>query len=214
MKNVTRRLALSGALAAAAVLGGCQMNMTTYEGADAGYLVASLAIDPGSSYSNIQFDFRSRDGKVDDYLFWVNDDAVLAPAADFHEGGAKGSIATVRLKPGQYEFHSFGVKAPGLGYEPRFTYSIQFTIESGKATYLGQFLALGIPKKGYFGGEVDGAPYFVVSNQQARDLGLAKKKTAEVASFGVISAVPDPAKIRVPYFQSAPLTKGATVDGR
>lgn len=209
---MAKRLAVIAVAVLALVLGGCQMNMTKYDGTDAGFLVASLAMDKDSSYYNIEFHFRSRDGAVDDYLFWVNDSATISPPADFHEGNAKGNIATVRLKPGQYEFYNFGIVAPDLTYGPRIAYSIPFTIQSGKATYLGQYLTLSIPKKGLFGSEIDGAPYFVISNQQPRDIELAKKKVPEISTFGVVSAVPDPARIGVPYFRSAPLPKGAVTE--
>jgi len=196
-----------GAVLLAVVLAAC-MNLKMYQGADAGYLVASLAMAHDSTYGNVQFDFRSRDGKVASYLFWVNDAAVIGPAADFHSADAKGGVATVRLAPGQYELYSFGVKGSDLEYAPRAAYSIPFTIESGKTTYLGQFLTLGLPRKGLFGNEILGAPYFVVSNQQARDMVLASAKVPELAPFPVIAAVPDPALVHVPYFQSAPLPKG------
>jgi len=196
-----------GAAALALVLGAC-MNLKMYEGADAGYLVASLAMGTDSTYGNVQFDFRNRDGSVDSYLFWVNDAAVLGPVADFHSANGKGGIATVRLKPGQYEFYSFGVKSSDLDYAPRAAYSVPFTIEGGKTTYVGEFLTLGLPRKGLFGNEISGAPYFVVSNQQARDIALASAKAPELARFPVIAAVPDPTSLHVPYFQPAPLPRG------
>lgn len=189
-------------------LSACTMNLTAYQGPDAGFLVTSLAVEPEYSYDNIQFDLRSRDGKVDEQLFWINDSAIVGGKADFHEANVKGGVATVRLKPGAYEFYSFGVKRGDRGYTPRFAYSVPFTIESGKSTYAGQFLTLGLPEEGMFGGEVLGAPYFVISNQQARDMAIAKTKTPELAALPVISSVADPEVLRVPYFQSAPLRKG------
>ncbi len=188
-------------------LAACQMNVSMYEGADAGYAVASIAVQTDSTYSNVQLDFRGVDGKADSYLFWVNDDAVAAPAADFKSGSEHGGIATLKLKPGRYEFYSFGVSAPGVGYTPRVAFSVPITIEAGKVAYLGQYLTLGLPKEGLFGGEVLGAPYFVVSNQQQRDLPLAAKRKPELAGLPVVTQVPDPATLGVPYFRSAPIPR-------
>lgn len=188
-------------------LGGCQMNVSMYEGPDAGYAVASIAVSKGSTYSNVQLDFRSQDGKSDSYLFWVNDEAVLAPAADFRSATEHGGVATMRLRPGQYEFYSFGVSAPGVGYTPRVAFSVPITIEPGKVTYLGQYLTLGLPKEGLFGGEILGAPYFVISNQQARDIPLAAKQTPAIGALPVVNRVPDPAKLGVPYFRSDPMPR-------
>ncbi len=188
-------------------LGACQMNVSMYDGPDAGYAVASIAVSKGSTYSNVQLDFRSRDGKSDSYLFWVNDEAVLAPAADFSSATEHGGVATLRLRPGQYEFYSFGVTAPDLGYTPRVAFSVPITIEPGKVTYLGQYLTLGLPKEGLFGGEILGAPYFVISDQQARDVPLAVRQTPALGALLVVNRVPDPAKLGVPYFRSTPMPR-------
>jgi hypothetical protein len=203
-------LRLLAAMLVTLALSGCAMNLKTYDGADAGYLVASLAMAPDAMYDNVEFDFRSRDGQVDERLFWVNDAALLSPAADFREADAKGAIATVRLKPGQYEFYSFGVKRGNRGYTPRIAYSISFTVESGKVTYVGQFLMRGVPERsGSLLGEtvIEGLPYFVVSNRQERDMALAKDKVPELDAFPVVTSIPDPAATRVPYFRSTPLAE-------
>ena len=204
-----RRANLAQLLAALTtlLLAACQMNVSMYNGPDAGYAVASIAVPIKSSYSNVQLDFRSLDGKSDSYLFWVNDDAVLAPTADFRSASEHGGIATMKLKPGRYEFYDFAVSAPGMGYQPRIAFSIPITIEPGKITYLGQYLTLGIPKEGLFGGEIEGAPYFVLSNQQARDIPLAAKDNPVLAGLPVINGVPNPATLGVPYFRSTPMPR-------
>jgi hypothetical protein len=185
----------------------CQMNVSMYDGPDAGYAVASIAVETRSTYMNVQLDFRSSDGKDDSYLFWVNDEAVLAPAADFRSAQEHGGVATLRLRPGRYEFYSFGVSAPGMGYQPRIAFSVPIVIEAGKVSYLGQYLTLGLPKEGLFGGEVQGAPYFVISNQQSRDIPLAAKHTPALAGLPVVTRVPNPATLGVPYFRSAPIPR-------
>jgi hypothetical protein len=186
-------------------LASCQMAVSMYEGPDAGFAVASIAVAPDSTYENVQFDFRDRDRNTDSYLFRVNNADLVSPETDFHTAGAKGGVATIRLRPGQYEFYSFAVQNDDRGYTPRFAYSIPFTIEPGKVTYLGQFLTLGVLKDGVFGAAVLGEPYFVISNQQTRDLTLATKKTPELVGASVISAVPNPTTLRAPYFRATAL---------
>lgn len=201
-----RSAQILAAVIAAFTLAACQMNVAMYEGADAGYAVASIAMEPDSYYLNVQHDFRGSDGKNDSYLFWINDDqAVLSPPADFRSAAEKGGVATVRMRPGQYELYSFGVKSPAKGYTPRFIYSIPFTVEAGKVTYLGQYLTLGHPEEGSFGTTILGEPYFVISNQQARDMAIAAKKTPALAGLPVTNSVPDPAALRLPYFRATPI---------
>ena len=129
------------------------------------------------------------------------------PPPTFARRQSTGGVATLRLRPGTYEFYRFAVSAPDMGYTPRLAFSIPIIIELGKVTYLGQYLTLGLPKEGLFGGEVLGTPYFVISNQQARDIALAAKQTPAIGTLPVISGAPDTAKLGVPYFRTAPLPR-------
>jgi len=168
------------AILAALALAACETGAQMHAGADAGYVVASLAKPPGSAYDSVSFAFRSADGDG-------------ASALTFTGGASSSAVAAARLAPGQYEFYSFNVKGAGRDYTPLFVYSIPFTVQSGKATYLGQYLALDNANE----------PYFVISNEQARDIAMAAKADASLAAAPVIGAVPNPGKL--PYFRKAPL---------
>ncbi|MDZ4866613.1 MAG: hypothetical protein SGI91_04775 [Alphaproteobacteria bacterium] len=171
-----RTAKIVAALIAAFALAACETGAQMYVGADAGFVVASIAKPPGSTYESVALAYRGQDGNSTGTL--------SAPMP---------SVAVARLSPGQYEFYSFDVKGPKKDYTPLFVYSIPFTVESGKVTYLGQYLTLDNANE----------PYFVISNEQARDMASAAKTNADLANLPTVTAVPNPGK--VPYFRKAPL---------
>lgn len=168
------------AAVAAVALTACETGAQMYAGADAGYVVASLAKPPGSAYDSVTLAYRRADGNGDGTL-------------NFSGGASSSAVAVARLAPGPYEFYTFNVKGTGRDYTPLFVYSIPFSVQTGKATYLGQYLALDNADE----------PYFVISNEQARDMALAAKADASLVGLPAIAAIPDPGKL--PYFRKAPL---------
>lgn len=177
MKLFKRVVVTVAALAIAA----CQTGVETSEGP--GYVVASFDKGQGVPYKKVALAYRGQD--VD-----------RAGALTVHTMSMPAVISTP-LPPGQYEFYSFTVTGPAKDHTPLFVYSIPFTIESGKATYVGSYLAL----------ENANEPYFVVSDQQTRD--AAEFTRAHATRIPPIPAMPVMAAVldlgKVPYFRKAPL---------
>jgi len=173
---VFRTAKIATALIAAFALAACETGGQIYARADVGFVVASIAKPPGSTYESVSLAYRAQDGNSTGTL--------SAPLP---------SVAVARLAPGRYEFYSFDVKGPKKDYTPLFVYSIPFTVESGKVTYLGQYLTLDNANE----------PYFVISNEQTRDMASAAKSNTDLATLPTITAVPNPDN--VPYFRKAPL---------
>jgi hypothetical protein len=160
----------------ALALGACETTVV----ADAGYVVASVAKPAGSPYDSVTLAYRGADGSGAEKLI-------------FSGGASSSAVAVAKLPPGQYELYSFNVKGPRKDYAPLFVFSIPFSVQSGTTTYLGQYLTLDNANE----------PYFVISNEQARDMTLAAKADATLATVPTRAAIPDPGKL--PYFRKAPL---------
>jgi len=96
------------------------------------------------------------------------------------EGRESGHVVARRLPPGNYSIESFyfGGGLPGVGYydwSSAVPFKIEFTIEPGKATYIGSFMraaSLGTSLEPQLGA----AGFFVIANRAERDLPIAPRK--------------------------------------
>ena len=131
---------------------------------------------------------------------------------DFEDGDEMGVVEVRKLPPGNFEL--FKVEGALYGgviqwrWQSKDSFSIPFTIEAGKATYIGHFqghstsvrsvLSLGAP--------LPSGAYFVVSNQYDHDLQIARKKVMTLQEAKI--AVPDVAELKSEYFFQQCPSKG------
>jgi hypothetical protein len=149
---------------------------SNYRGADAGDLVYSVAWrEPVGfvlffkkfgqpSYGN-EFGVLAGDGAI------MVDDGVLGRPMDFR-GDGEGQVQIQHLEPGKYEIYTFNItKGWGLGGTqttmPSKDFSIPFTVEAGKALYIGEFMLVHGPSD---------SPQFIVSDKHERDIPIAQKQ--------------------------------------
>lgn len=190
----------------ALALTACAGQTGQYAGPDAGYAMASLAADTGTEYSSHRFLFRSRDGTREGEFVWLQNNWFSSDKPDFTQPGKAGELTVVKLAPGEYELYSYSVFQNGypatMTYGPRESFAIPFTVKTGQATYLGEYMAVATFGKNIFGGTVNGGPIYVVSDELTRDTAIAKAEMPAIAR--VESAVPKPATLRPPLFASKP----------
>lgn len=190
-----------------------------YAGADAGFLVVSVGerADPeywGLMYTDYALVFRSLDGKreakityrrnlVSGGLAQLMMRAATGREPDYKVPGkdydGRGIVEITNLPAGDYEITSVESYAvEGLlssSWWPASKLHIKFHVTAGAATYIGNFTAMPVAKKGWMGTHPDGA-YFVVSDQNARDGEIALKKkpdlpTLEIAILDLSAEPPD-----------------------
>jgi hypothetical protein len=94
------------------------------------------------------------------------------------------------LAPGKYEIFEIdeSYMIGTISMSQWINVSLPFEIKSGTALYLGEFKAIGITKKNILGGSRPDGVRYVVSDQNARDLPIAKRK-AQIPD-NVVIAVP------------------------
>jgi hypothetical protein len=117
-----------------------------------------------------------------------------------------GGVRTYSLQPGEYEIYNVELfSSNGLALE-RFSLkkpiSIPFTIKPGQTVYLGEFRAMPLEGRNFFGLPADAGVKFELSDQSARDIPIARTQDSRVTTPEI--RIPDPAAIQSPFFERLP----------
>lgn len=115
-------------------------------------------------------------------------------ASDQHkwEENSTGIVRAIELPAGAWRLSGFRLDSSVTNqrWTPRQEFSIPFTVSAGEVTYLGEFLATGTYGKPFLGFRAIEKPYFLVSDQRARDLPIATRDTPEINGLPVRSVAP------------------------
>jgi hypothetical protein len=187
-----------------------------------GYLIISLgSLNPGI-VERLYLRLRETSSRKTHDVLFTPQSRGNDQLHDFSNGKISASVYVLRLPPGQYEFYSFASKSQvlssaGLGQKdsgltpsiaslgPKQEFSVPFAIERGKATYVAQFMHNVFYARGTNPLRNPGFSYFVVSNQQGRDVDTARKRGDISRDVPVISAIPDLMAINSPAIRGAPV---------
>ncbi|MBV9991785.1 MAG: hypothetical protein JOZ72_10875 [Alphaproteobacteria bacterium] len=109
--------------------------------------------------------------------------------------GESGVVRIKKFPPGTYEFYflNFGNHLHTWSADRHF--SLPFTIEAGKTTYLGDFAAVPLVADD----EAVGA-YFLVTDKHERDIAIARRKDPALPPVTV--AIPDVDSVHAVFFRS------------
>lgn len=175
-----------------------------YTGADAGQLVVALGASAETKYASYTLMYRKKGDKAQGMVRYLQDNMFFPTKRDFDDLSENGFVAVHSLPAGDYEIYNFDVFFNGgmvqTNFGSRQDFSIPFTIKPGKATYIGDFTAVGITGNNIFGLPVRNGAYFIVSDKQGRDLPVAREKMPSLGSVEI--AVPDAAAVRNPFIQA------------
>jgi hypothetical protein len=175
--------------------------LTEYQGADAGVLALSLGAYKGADYSIYRLFFRTRNGKKSGDLTYNR-----FSRPDYSDAYISGAIRTYSLEPGDYQIYDFELFFSNGFVEQRFSakepFSIPFTIKPKQTVYLGEFRAMAIEGQNLFGLPAHAGAKFLLSDQSARDIPIARAQDTRVANPEI--RIPDPAAIGSPIFERLP----------
>jgi hypothetical protein len=172
-----------------------------YPGADAGYLVVTIAAQTDTLYDDYWIYFRRKDRSADNQIWWGQQNPVDQRKLDIKNDKEEGMVDVRRLPPGDYEIFNFQVHR-NAGYLQTWwgskqDFSIPFSIIAGRATYVGELMAVGLKgEKGFLGARSPLGAYFVLTDKSDRDVPIAKQKEPGIGE--VVSAVIDPAALANP----------------
>lgn len=196
------RFLMLGVLVLAVVLGwGRGADAEEYRGADGGYVVWSAG--SRAIPMNFTFHYRGLAPAPGMRRAWAGTlgcgcVGMWGARRDFdYTGVENGKVTIQRLPPGEYEIHDFGFGGSVAGTITSFSsgrpFVIPFTVRSGQTTYIGGFaraVSLGTALEPTLGA----AGYFVIADESARDLPIARAKmpdlpdvtiqVADVSAFG------------------------------
>jgi hypothetical protein len=188
-----------------------------YSGSDVGWLVVTLRTTSDSRLASIATDIRGKDAARQANVFYTGGAArQYRTPRDFDTKEEHGAVFVRPLSAGDYELHNLraagSVGTIGVVVRSKTDFSIPFSIQAGKASYVGSFKAhpTGSARiKGgladLFAGAIFAGAFFVVSDDSEQDIPSAKSKLPGLET--IEHAVPTVDRICL-EFSSPPLLSG------
>jgi len=132
------------------------------------------------------------------------------------EGFETGHVVIRRIPPGRYAVTDFQFAGAGAGVQAEWKssvpFALEFTIEPGKATYIGSFMRSPTPNE-QLRAELGYAGYFLIADRSERDLPIAAARLPQ--GVEVTRQVTDVEKFRSKVLRSRSLeTASAHRPGR
>ena len=153
-----------------------------------GWIVLSLARMTG--ITTVQLDFREKATDTKHYAgFTIG--LFNSNQQDWDEGRI-GEVKVMAVPAGAYRLSAFRLEdsMSKRAWNSRQDFDKPFEVRPGEVTYLGEFVGTGILSKPFFGTRAVEKPYFLVTDQQARDMPLALKQKPEIQGLPVRSLAP------------------------
>lgn len=171
-----------------------------------GLIFGSIGEASPSAFTSQSIFFRKKGSTDSGQITFIHDGLWNVPI-DFDDKAVRGTLFAVRLPVGEYELHQvmFFINRGQFGtttFKAKEEFSIPFRVEEGRSIYLGEFVAVPVMGKNFFGMAVPAGGYFVVSNKFDRDLSLLTMKSEAVAGWQAQNATIDPKSINSPAFRN------------
>lgn len=104
---------------------------------------------------------------------------------DLASVGGNGTVVTWGLHPGRYAVTYYDLKGGMLEFFPDDSFSIPFTIRAGRSTYIGSYQPISGTRNGLFGAQVVWGAHFVITDESARDIPIARAKNTTLGPVDV-----------------------------
>jgi hypothetical protein len=141
---------------------------------------------PDHWYLSITLEVRRMDRTDRERIDDATNNWMSSDKNDFVGPDEAGIVKTRSLTPGDWEVYSFFVTDQlGNIFSVKDDFSIPFTIRTGRATYVGDFKAVGTTIKNIFGMTMPGGARMVVTDKSARDLAIAQSKSPSLGPVDV-----------------------------
>ena len=115
-------------------------------------------------------------------------------------------VLSLNFPEGEYVIHdvvtNFAGYPSGYSISGKSEFSIPFSVRRGQVTYLGQYLAHRVTGKNVFGKDVTAGIYFVVTDEQSRDIAIASTRILPTRREIVTKQIVDAAKTRSPLIRN------------
>jgi len=189
---------------------GVQRIPSDYSGPGAGKAVIGMGAITGTSYSSYSLLFRRVDQRslpadqqqVGRIIFFQKN-IFYAKKPDYGNQSEEGVVLVQSLPAAEYEIFNFDIffnaGTVQKNFSSREPFSIPFTVEVGKTTYLGNYQANGIIGKNIFGISLPAGAVFAITNRAHDDLRMAHGKDALI-STDAKDETPTAKSIGSPFF--------------
>jgi len=146
----------------------------------------TIAGEPDDQYLNITLRIRRRDGSDREDISDSAGNWLSSDKNDFVGTDEGGMMFTRSRTPGDWEVYSFAVTTGnGAIFWVKNDFSIPFTINSGRATYIGDFKTVGTTYRSLLGITMPGGARMIVTDRSARDLPIAQAKKPDLGSVDI-----------------------------
>ncbi len=109
----------------------------------------------------------------------------------------KGTTFAMRLVPGEYEMYQidFFYNRGQFGTDSFYAeedFSMPFVVHKDESIYIGEYLAIPVHGKNFFGMPIPGGGFFVISDQRGRDFEVLQATLPDLKADEILAKVPDP----------------------
>jgi hypothetical protein len=164
-----------------------------------GWVVAGISKD--EAYGTVELIMRPVGSTSGTRILGFN--VMNALSKDMQYEGKTALLAdAAQFTPGKYEIVNFRLHHTPMNFDfkSRSDFAVPFEVKEGEVTYLGNFTATGTYYTPIIVSPAIKNPYFLVSDQQSRDVALAAKANPGIAGKPVTNA----AMVRVAPARGAP----------
>ncbi len=188
---------------------------TDYAGRDAGKVVVGLGIESASPFSGVSLKFRRRDGSKVPFLLgkdqtdarrysegnliFLKNNLFFTEAPDYQSSEESGVVTVASIPPGEYEVWAMDAFIGNGVFVSQLPTPIPFTVRVAGTTYLGNFETRAIWGENRLGMKIASAPYMVLTDRQATDMGIAIKLGRVQSTSALVNAFIDPRKLGAPF---------------
>jgi hypothetical protein len=172
-----------------------------------GLVFGSIANGEGIHYSVFGLRYRAVGSKEEGEFRYMHDWMHIANTkSDFERDDAEGSVFSAHLPPGNYELFNvrFFENRGSMGtttFTSKVDFSVPFSVEEGKATYLGEYVGQRLTGRSIIYLPVSAGGYYVVSDQMERDIAILERRGETVPRDGVQNVVSKVIEANVPLLR-------------
>jgi hypothetical protein len=161
----------------------------------------TIAAQTGTLYDDYFLYFRKKDRSAEGEIWWGQQNPFDQRKVDIKDDKQEGIVDVRRLPPGDYEIFNFQAHINAttlqMRWESKSDFSIPFTIAAGRATYVGEMMAVELKReRGFLGLQSHEGIHVVLTDKSARDVSIARAKEPHMSEVAV--TVIDPKSVANP----------------
>lgn len=148
-----------------------------------GIVFLTMAVEKGNpTYSLYSLRFRNKEsGGVGRFMYGTSLLTGGRQNLEWDNANDRGMVRAITLPAGGYEIYNYSIFYGQATFEAREEFSISFTVEPGKATYLGSVKLVPVRGRNIFGVPMAAGGTLEISSNPSRDIALFRNKFPNIS---------------------------------